>query len=350
MVTFLITHEEKCFLEILIPTYNRSYKLNRLLSILEKEIESIPDKIKIRITVSDNHSSDTTQEMLQQHSFRNKIIVRTNSENIGALRNIWGLYETARATYVWLLSDDDIPKPGSLHKILDTLIWYEPTVLTFEFEQPIGSQAINHGNKTGIEEITDMREAIPHVLVLAKMSTYVVKVEYLQNALTNVSYLKDTGYGWLAVSLEIIHLSAIKKVIVFHEFLASCDENFGNPCDGFSPQWWDDYLLLLDHEIVKNNCPEYAQNYKYWHNGYVLEMIYGILAGMTNISNLTPFREKGKEIPFHISYIRNPFVVFQWTCLRLGVPASKAIFRISGRIAGYARKLKRKLLASHERV
>lgn len=344
----VVTKSEDVFLEICIPTYNRSSKLKRLLTILESELGAISVDVHIRITISNNHSSDNTQEMLQNHSFRHNILVRTNSENLGVLRNIWGLYETAKAKYIWLLSDDDIPKKGSLSKIIDALVRFEPTVLTFEFEQPIGSSARNHGNTTGIEEITDMHEAIPNILVLAKMSKYIVKAENLQTALIRVNHLKDTGYGWLAVILEIMNMSEVKKVIVYHEFLARCDEDFGNLCDGFSPQFWDDYLLLLDHEIVINNCPEYARKYKYRHYPYVVEMTYGVLTGGTNCSDLSPFREHGKEIPFHTSYFRNPFAMFQWICLRLGVPAWPVIYRISVCAREFASESKKRLFASDE--
>jgi glycosyltransferase involved in cell wall biosynthesis len=95
MAQLVTNRTETCFLEIGIPTYNRSEKLERLLTILEQEVQLVPDDVSIRITIADNHSSDATHAMLRQHSFRDSVVVRVNEENIGALRNIWGLYETS---------------------------------------------------------------------------------------------------------------------------------------------------------------------------------------------------------------------------------------------------------------
>ena len=325
----VVTDNESVFLEICIPTCNRSKQLERLLTILEGEISAALIDTTIRITISNNCSSDDTQAMLQSHPFRDKVVIRTNSENIGALRNIWGLYEIARCNYVWLLSDDDIPKPGSVYKILDTLIRYEPTVLTFEFEQPPGSYKRWHGNQNGIEEITDLRHAIPNILVLGKLSKYVVNTRHLKKALINVYHLSDTGYGWLAVILETIKLSDQKKIVIYHDFLSGCDDKYTELFDGLTPQFWDDYLLLLDHEIVKVSCSEYAKRYRYRHYSYMVLIIYAVLAGIIKSSNNQVFMEKGKQLPFHISYFRNPFVFLQWFCLRIEIPASPIVCRMA---------------------
>lgn len=338
----VVTNSENVFLEICIPTYNRRKQLERLLTILENEIGATSIDTTIRITVSDNCSPDDTQMMLQSHSFRDKLVVRTNSENIGALRNIWGLYETVRATYVWLLSDDDILKPGSLQKILDTLVRYNPTVLTFEFEQPPGAAPKRHGEKIGIEELVDLSEAIPHVLVLGKLTKQVINARQLQDALRNVYLSRDTGYGWLLVILEVLKLAPSPKIVIDHDFLASCDEDYLQITEGLIPQFWDDYLLLLDHQIVQENCHEYAQKYKYAHYGYMVKIIYVVMAGVAKCTDYQIFQQAGKKLPFHISYFRNPFVFLQWISLRLLLPAYPSICRMSA----YPGKIKRGLFTS----
>lgn len=317
----VVTSSEDVFLEICIPTYNRSKQLERLLTILESEIGATSIDTTIRITISDNCSPDDTQTMLQSHSLRDKLVVRTNPENIGALRNIWGLYETTRANYVWIISDDDIPKPGSLQKILDTLTRYEPTILTFEFDQPPGAAPKRHGDRNGIEELMDLREAIPHVLVLGKLTKQVFSAKQLQPALQNVFYSRDTGYGWLLVILEVIRLASSPKIVVDHEFLAGCDQDYAQLTDGLTSQFWDDQLLLLDHKIVRGNCPEYVEEHRYAHPIYMVKMLYGVMAGMIKSSDKKIFREKSRRLPFYPSYFRNPFVAVQWVSLRLGLPA-----------------------------
>lgn len=66
MVTLVRTSGELCFLEIGIPTFNRSVTLYRLLSILQAELNALPTGVSVRVTVSDNHSHDGTPTMLQR--------------------------------------------------------------------------------------------------------------------------------------------------------------------------------------------------------------------------------------------------------------------------------------------
>jgi len=342
MARMVINRDEFCFLEIGIPTYNRCRQLERLLSILAEEVKSVPDDVSIRITISDNYSSDNTQEILQHHPFRESMLVRINKKNVGALRNIWGLYESCQAHYVWIISDDDIPKPGALKKIIDTLVRYNPTVLTFEFEQPPGAAPKRHGEKIGIEELTDLSDAIPHVLVLGKLTKQVINARQLQDALRNVFLSRDTGYGWLLVILEVIKLSPSPKIVIDHDFLASCDEDYLQITEGLTPQFWDDYLLLLDHQIVQENCHEYAQKYKYAHYGYMVKIIYVVMARVAKCTDYQIFQQAGKKLPFHISYFRNPFVFLQWISLRLGIPATRIVCRMSA----YPGRIKRGLFTS----
>ena len=342
----MVTNEEWCFLEIGIPTFNRHNKLKRLLLILEQETQLVSADIKIRITVSDNHSVDATELMLQQHPFRSKIVVRINPENVGALRNIWGLCETAAANYVWIIGDDDMPKPGSLKRIVDDLMFYKPTVLTFEFEQPPGAAPKRYGEKAGIEELTNLREAIPHILTLGKLTKQVINACQLQEALRNVFFSRDTGYGWLLAILEVIRLASVPKIVIDHDFLAGCDEDFMELTDGLTPQFWDDYLLLLDHELVRVNCPEYAQHYRYSHPTYMVKTLYGVLAGTIKSSDKKLFREKSRRLPFYPSYFRNPFVFFQWTSLRLGIVAFPIVWRMSE----YPGRIKRSLFAGFRKL
>lgn len=325
----IITNQDWCFLEIVIPTFNRGHKLKRLLSILEKEVNSIREDIKVKVTVSDNHSTDETQKILTQHSFRDNIVFRSNTKNIGALRNIWSLYETVRADYVWVISDDDIPKPGSLQKIIHILDRYKPTVLTFEFEQPPGDTTKRHGDRIGIEVFTDLQEAIPHILVLGKLTKQVFSASQFSIALNNMSFSKNTGYGWLLVILEIIKLASQKKIIVFHEFLAGCDREYKKLTEGLTPKYWDDYLLLLNHEIVVANCSLYVMQYMRGHSRYMIIMIYEVMAGVMQSSNNKIFREYGKQIPFNVGCLRNPFIGLMWISLRYGIPALPIVCRIS---------------------
>jgi len=145
----------------------------------------------------------------------------------------------------------------------------------------------------------------------------------------NVFFSRDTGYGWLLVILEVFRLAPSPKIVIDHEFLAGCDEDYLQITEGLTPQFWYDYLLLLDPEIVQSNCPEYAKKYRYGHYSYMVLNIYAVMAGLIRCSDHQIFQEYGKRLPFHDSYFRNPFVFIQWISLRLGIPTSLIVYQMS---------------------
>lgn len=97
-----MVNEELPLVTIGIPTYNRS-------KYLKEALESALNQTypNIEIIVSDNTSTDNTQEMMQQYS-NPKIKYFRHKENIGMVGNWNTCLEKANGRYFLLLSDDDI--------------------------------------------------------------------------------------------------------------------------------------------------------------------------------------------------------------------------------------------------
>lgn len=119
-------------LTIAIPTYNRAIFLKECLSCLYKEYENLPGEYKkiIKIYVSDNCSQDSTHEIISEYS--NKLwsfSSVSNSENIGAEKNIARCYLNAAGEHVWILGDDDVILPGGLTLIIDVLKNHSPDIV-----------------------------------------------------------------------------------------------------------------------------------------------------------------------------------------------------------------------------
>ncbi len=93
----------KIKVSVLIPTYNRSF-------FLEKALDStlLQDYENIEIIISDNNSDDNTSELINKYLSSDKISYYKNSENIGMVAN-WRkcLYEYCTGQFFILLSDDD---------------------------------------------------------------------------------------------------------------------------------------------------------------------------------------------------------------------------------------------------
>lgn len=100
-----------------IPTYNRAKMLGPLLDALVDQKANLP----IEIVVCDNCSSDGTGRLLQEYARDHGIRWQRNEENLGASRNLLAVMRLARGKYAWVLSDDDMPVPGAVARVIDVI-------------------------------------------------------------------------------------------------------------------------------------------------------------------------------------------------------------------------------------
>jgi abequosyltransferase len=104
-------------LSICIPTYNRA-------AFIGKTLESILSQVNesIEIVVMDGASTDDTSEVVAsyQSRFKNLVYYR-GSTNLGVDRDMATSVELARGAYCWLMSSDDLVKPGAISQILNEI-------------------------------------------------------------------------------------------------------------------------------------------------------------------------------------------------------------------------------------
>jgi len=115
--------ETKKILAIAIPTYNRVEDIKITLANFIEQIKENKLENFIEIVVSDNNSTDDTQEVMQSFINANPdlaIKYSKNDTNIG-LRNIYNVSKLAKAKYVWLCGDDDTYRKNSVEKIYESL-------------------------------------------------------------------------------------------------------------------------------------------------------------------------------------------------------------------------------------
>ncbi|MBA3921586.1 MAG: glycosyltransferase, partial [Nostocaceae cyanobacterium] len=121
----------KKLLTIAIPTFNRAESLDKQLTWLAQAITGFePD---CEIYVSDNCSTDKTQEVIQKWQSTLDITFKSHkhSENIGVLKNIAHCLTTATTKYVWAIGDDDPIQDRSVTYVLTKLKQYEDLSLIF---------------------------------------------------------------------------------------------------------------------------------------------------------------------------------------------------------------------------
>jgi abequosyltransferase len=107
-------YDNKIKLSICIPTLNRAVFLKET---LENVISEAGDNVEIVIV--DGASTDNTTEMVQKlnEKFANIVYYRGET-NMGVDRDMAKTIELARGDYCWMLSDDDLLKPGAINRIL----------------------------------------------------------------------------------------------------------------------------------------------------------------------------------------------------------------------------------------
>lgn len=104
-------------LSIVIPTYNREVYLKETLDCIVKQINS-----SIEIVVSDNCSSDNTEEMISVFKKSNSCITYTRlPENMGFDKNLLNGLKHASGDYCWIFSSDDLIEDGALNIVLQKI-------------------------------------------------------------------------------------------------------------------------------------------------------------------------------------------------------------------------------------
>jgi glycosyltransferase involved in cell wall biosynthesis len=144
----------KSFLTIGIPTYNRASKLQRLLNSLEELQSPWLEEGIVRILISDNCSSDSTKDVVQNHQLAKYIDYSKNKENTGANRNLEKLIHHFESDYLLIVCDDDSFLPKNLPKVIEG-IWLRKPI--FALLNTITSSGVGiYGDKathTSVREI-----------------------------------------------------------------------------------------------------------------------------------------------------------------------------------------------------
>ncbi|MEH2001565.1 MAG: glycosyltransferase family 2 protein [Nostoc sp.] len=119
-------------LTIAIPTYNRAELLDKQLAWLSQAIKGFEDDCEI--LVSDNCSTDNTQEVIQkwQRTLSN-IIFKSNKnfKNLGVVKNIMYCLNSTTTKYVWTIGDDDPIQDRATAYVINKLKQHENLSLLF---------------------------------------------------------------------------------------------------------------------------------------------------------------------------------------------------------------------------
>lgn len=134
-------------LTIGIPTYNRSKYLKKC---LDSIFDQVGNNSMIEVLVSDNCSSDDTEELIRiyMNEYTN-LTYHRNESNVGAENNILKILEMASGEYVNIHGDDDYFNNGIIYQIMNMI--YDNRECSVMYALPnSGGISIKHGE--GISE------------------------------------------------------------------------------------------------------------------------------------------------------------------------------------------------------
>ncbi len=122
----------KKLLTIAIPTFNRAKSLDKQLAWLSEAIAGFESDCEIYI--SDNCSTDNTQEVIQKWQAKLKNFTFSSckhNENIGVLKNVAHCLTVATSKYVWTIGDDDPIQNQAVTYVLAKIKQHEDLSLIF---------------------------------------------------------------------------------------------------------------------------------------------------------------------------------------------------------------------------
>jgi abequosyltransferase len=113
-----------------IPTYNRKDYLKATVLSIANEIITTNNTRRVQICISDNNSSDGTEEMVRELKTETQvqIVYSKNQVNIGFDKNILKATNLSNAEYIWLFGSDDLIVQGSLVKMIEFIDNYKSDI------------------------------------------------------------------------------------------------------------------------------------------------------------------------------------------------------------------------------
>jgi abequosyltransferase len=193
-------------LSIGIPTYNGSKTIGLA---IESIVEQICDGVEI--VISDNASTDNTEEIVNEYLSRHSSIKYfRNDINVGMDRNFDLVVQRSKGKYVWILSDDDhIINKTAIRQVLNAIKLFPDNGAIFanyeNKEIPIDKDYFNIGGNDFFR-ITKFKSTL--------ISSTIVN----RNEWNKIN--KDAYYGtyWVHIGY-LIHTNAKLKSTILHEVL-----------------------------------------------------------------------------------------------------------------------------------
>ena len=143
-------------LSIVVPAYNRAGYLPDLFDSVVHELRDVEPALRSRIEVcvSDNASTDDTQQVVDAYRDRLSIRFHRHETNLGADLNFLAAVALGTGTFCWLMGSDDAVETGGLGRVLQAI---------HEWPEAAGFSVNVAGYDSALDKRAWIREPLPHV-------------------------------------------------------------------------------------------------------------------------------------------------------------------------------------------
>lgn len=210
-----------------------------------ERLKSCPQEIldKMEIIISDNCSTDDTQEIVQI-AIKNGFVCRyiRNETNLGMDGNFVSCFRKANGRYVWLLGDDDTIIVDSLVKIVEILDVPNEYGLLHIYQK--------EGLNSEITYLIDKHEMIKDVsYYITFISANIVNTKYV----SSIDFEKYMGTWFTLVPLYLLALLTESKNIILNRRAFDAAKDYDrNGGYNFFEVFVHNYLTIMA-EYIKDN-------------------------------------------------------------------------------------------------
>jgi abequosyltransferase len=243
-------------LSVCIPTYNRA-------ALIGETLESILSQANgsIEVVVVDGASTDGTCEVVASYQKRfTNLVYHRGSENLGVDRDMATSVELARGEYCWLMSSDDLIKPGTISRMLEEIqsgadIYLCDISLCNSDMQPIRDTRFLSDRRSGDRfDLTDRKQFLTYLSLATSNNAlfcYMCSIVFRRLCWVDVEYnerFSGTGYA------HVFRLFSFTKKRCLIKYIPSALVLNRPGNDSFSSQGiekrfmldFDGYLLLAN--------------------------------------------------------------------------------------------------------
>ena len=210
----ILLRQDHPILTIGIPTYNRSRYFRKCISNLYRHVGDMP---WIEVFVSNNESTDDTEEIASQYLHHKNFRYYKHPINIGGDKNFSYIYENAKGDFVVACGDDDYYSSEAILNLLETICMYpQATIIELVWTANHTSAAMLPGK--GIDDFlvkcTNLYTCISCIVLNKRKYMAVDKKDRFSHTHLNQCY----------VQLEMVRKDSLFVVLQGDNFLSESGE------------------------------------------------------------------------------------------------------------------------------